>query len=201
MIREIAPNQLLQEELAKIDPNLVCVAAFMNKVCGTDRWSLKLKERVEAWIQRGMTTREEAAAPIVSVVESTERGEGIVAPTIQFVSNEMDAPSAVAIGEAPVVEARVAEAVANACDATAALGNKDVEGEGSANQRPDESDTISLTDTVMYIGGLSSDGFQSHSTCGSSVSVSGSRKRAADESKNEGTSRLVPRTTPRLRGV
>jgi len=48
MIREIAANQLLQEELAKIDPNLVSVAAFMSKVCGTDGGLQKLKETAKS---------------------------------------------------------------------------------------------------------------------------------------------------------
>jgi len=35
-VREIAANQLLQEELAKIDPNLACVSSFLSRVCGVD---------------------------------------------------------------------------------------------------------------------------------------------------------------------
>jgi len=44
MIREIAANQLLQEELAKHDPNLACVASFLSKVCGTGIETKKLQK-------------------------------------------------------------------------------------------------------------------------------------------------------------
>jgi len=37
LIKEIAASQLLQEELGKTDPNLVSVASFLSKVCGTDK--------------------------------------------------------------------------------------------------------------------------------------------------------------------
>jgi len=37
MLREIAASQLLQEEIAKSDPNLLSVSSFMSKVCGMDR--------------------------------------------------------------------------------------------------------------------------------------------------------------------
>jgi len=43
-IKEIAVSELLQEELAKSNPNLVSVFAFMNKVCGTGSEARKLKE-------------------------------------------------------------------------------------------------------------------------------------------------------------
>jgi len=46
----------------------------------------------------------------------------------------------------------------------------------------DESDVVSLADTVMSAGGSSSEGDQSPSTCGSSVSATGTRKQLADES-------------------
>jgi len=57
MIREIAVKQLLSEELAKSDPNLVNVFAFMNKVCGTDPGAQKLKEAALSAIQRGVLRR------------------------------------------------------------------------------------------------------------------------------------------------
>jgi len=51
------------------------------------------------------------------------------------------------------------------------------------DQGNDESDVTFPADTVMSIGGsCSTDGSPEHSTCGSSVSASESRKRAADES-------------------
>jgi len=59
MIREIAASQLLQEELAKIDPNLVSVHAFMNNVCGLDNAARKLREEAMSAIQKGGANREE----------------------------------------------------------------------------------------------------------------------------------------------
>jgi len=59
MIREIAASQLLQEELAKIDPYLVSVHAFMNNVCGVDSGTRKLKEAALSAIQKGGANREE----------------------------------------------------------------------------------------------------------------------------------------------
>jgi len=53
MIREIAASQLLQEELAKIDPNLVSVHAFMNNVCGIDSATRKLRKAAMSVIQKG----------------------------------------------------------------------------------------------------------------------------------------------------
>jgi len=57
MLREIAANQLLQEELAKSDPNLVSISSFMNRVCGTDRGAQLLKETAESVIQKGITEK------------------------------------------------------------------------------------------------------------------------------------------------
>jgi len=44
MIREIAASQLLQEELAKTDPNLASVTSFMNSVCGNAPGAQKLSD-------------------------------------------------------------------------------------------------------------------------------------------------------------
>jgi len=55
MIRVIAASQLLQEELAKTDPNLVRVASFLNKVYGTDRGAQLLKEMADLLVRKGMT--------------------------------------------------------------------------------------------------------------------------------------------------
>jgi len=43
--------------------------------------------------------------------------------------------------------------------------------DAEATPEPDESDVISLADTVISLGRSSSDGSQSHSTCGSLVSA------------------------------
>jgi len=58
---------------------------------------------------------------------------------------------------------------------------------------PDESDRISIAETVMSIKGSSCDDAQSLSTCGSSVSASGSRKGVADESPERGGERSTRR--------
>jgi len=65
MIWEIAANQLLQDELAKSDPNFVCVSAFLNMVCGTDKGALKLKETAESVIQGGLLSKDKMLAPII----------------------------------------------------------------------------------------------------------------------------------------
>jgi len=53
LIKEIAASQLLQEELAKTDPNLVSVASFLSKVCGTDEGARHLKETAGLLIREG----------------------------------------------------------------------------------------------------------------------------------------------------
>jgi len=55
MIREIAATQLLQEELAKHDPNLACVASFMSKVCGTGIETEKLQSAARLAIQKAVS--------------------------------------------------------------------------------------------------------------------------------------------------
>jgi len=60
MLREIAASQLLQEELAKANPNLLNVSSFMNQVCGMDRGSRLLKETAESVIQRGRVEKSAA---------------------------------------------------------------------------------------------------------------------------------------------
>jgi len=181
MIREIAANQLLQEELAKSDPNLVFVVAFMSKVCGTDRRSLKLKETAESEVQGGISTKEKTVAPIMSSTDTVGCTEKVVAPIINVEASEDDTQLAVAgEGECGAV-ARITATVATMRDVPANTSDVNVEGEAEVIQEPDESDAISIADTVMSVGGSSSEGSRSHSTCGSSVSTSGTRKRVADE--------------------
>jgi len=55
MIQEIAANQLLQEELAKHDPNFACVASFLSRVCGTGKETQKLQDAARLAIQKGVT--------------------------------------------------------------------------------------------------------------------------------------------------
>jgi len=53
---------------------------------------------------------------------------------------------------------------------------------GQLNPDGDVTDAGSVADSIMSVGSSSSDEDQSHSTCGSSVSASGNRKRVAEES-------------------
>jgi len=50
VIREIASAQLLQEEIAKTDPNLVSVASFLNSVCGNNPDRQKVREAAQVLI-------------------------------------------------------------------------------------------------------------------------------------------------------
>jgi len=77
MIREIAANQLLQEELAKTDPNLASVASFMNSVCGNAHSVQDLKETAQLLIQRGIKGRQVAGASVVSARETIEDVEDV----------------------------------------------------------------------------------------------------------------------------
>jgi len=205
MLREIAANQLLQEELAKSDLNLVSVASFMNRVCDTDRGAQLLKEAADLLIQKGITEKL-TAETIYQKVTTFE--ETVVPTTLSAKHVELTGkaavfatpcePSEVNIQTVSVArktcetEARVTATVADMRDATLDANDASVRVEDTVTQGPDESDAISLADTVMSIGGSLRDGSPAHSTCGLSVSGSESRKRAADEFPNrerEGSSR------------
>jgi len=77
-------------------------------------------------------------------------------------------------------------AIAINCAATTVFQSPAVEIDGVATLGIDESDAIFLADTIMSVGSSSSDGTQSPSTCESSVSATGTRKRFADESPERG---------------
>jgi len=184
MIQEIAANQLLQEELAKHDPNLACVASFLSRVCGTGEETQKLQDAAQLAIQKGVTqdvvegvteevTKEglptlaivAAAADVeAGMIANVERNDPTVPPTTVAV---LDAPTTIAIN-------RTARAV---------FQSPAVETDGVAT-------------TVMSVGGSSSDGAQSPSTCGSSVSATGTCKRFADESPERGQEEQSRRKFP-----
>jgi len=80
-------------------------------------------------------------------------------------------------------------------------GDDIVSGGGVVAQRTEEEDVVSLDGSVMSINGSSSQESPDHSTCGSSVSASESRKRAADASPEreheENSRRDFPRRVTR----
>jgi len=230
MIKEITASQLLQEELAKSDLNLVGVHAFMNKVCGLDSGTQKLKEAALCAIQKRDANREELL-PIATIAAATETGAEATVPVSQPCTTETanipatgEDESRVFATGAPVgndvtaiaaVEDKSGKAEAapagrtNAprtviCDVTAEPSGASVEVEGGGAQEHDETDVISLVETVMSVGGSSSDGDRSPSTCGSSVSTSGTRKRMVEGSPErecgEGSRREFPSRVTRSAG-
>jgi len=66
MIQETAATQLLQEVLAKSDPNLVSVFTFMNKVCDTNSATLKFKKAAVSAIPKGRNDPREGGATDVT---------------------------------------------------------------------------------------------------------------------------------------
>jgi len=86
-IKEIAVSQLLQEELAKSDPNLVSVFASMNKVCGTSSEAQKLKEAALSAKQKGVM-------PVVSLVDAVPIEErSVVAMDTEKIDGDINAQS------------------------------------------------------------------------------------------------------------
>jgi len=194
MIREIAASQLLQEELAKSDPNLVSVFAFMNKVCGTDTPTRKLKEAALSTIQKGEVAQETEMQPEVRLTVR-ENLEQATAPAVQpepcggatspetregdtAVDGVVTGIGEAACGEGTRITATETVIREDAADPTVTNGVPVSE----ELHVPDETDIISLVDTIMSLGDSSSDNDLSPSTCGSSVSASGTRKRLADGS-------------------
>jgi len=74
MLREIAASQLLREELAKANPNLLNVSSFMSQVCGMDRGTRLLKETAGFVIQRGRVEELAAEASITGGAAGDEEG-------------------------------------------------------------------------------------------------------------------------------
>jgi len=216
MLREIAANQLLQEELAKADPNLVSVSSFLNRVCGTGKGAQLLKETAELFIQRGVAEKvmgESVKQKGTTCEEDgvSDQGEAILILNPTTVSAELkeftgEHNVVVAMGEPSNPKTWTILVAGQTCEtklcgiatATDAQDDSSQANDGTVRvgdivaHRLDKSDAISLDGTVMSIGGSSSEGSTAHSTCGSSVSASESRKCAADESpdrKHEGSSR------------
>jgi len=177
-IREIAVSQLLQEELAKLEPNLASVASFLGKVCGTGIETKKLQNAARLAIQKAVSpevvesvivevgNKDLSTLKIVAAVTNidtvtiamVEGDDSIVPPTNVIAWNDLTT----------IATNRVLAAICPCLDVEILV--------------IDESDAVSLADTVMSAGGSSSEGDQSPSTCGSSVSATGTCKRLADES-------------------
>jgi len=151
----------LQEELAKTNPNLISAASFLSKVCGTDSGYQKLKEATEAITQKGVAEKENVAA-----TDDAAELVGVVADPVIATDQDGLPTTSVATARELIAEPSV---VAQGVD-------------DEINQQDDTTDVISLADTVMSVGSSSGDGDRSPSTCGSSVSASGTRKRMAEES-------------------
>jgi len=177
-IREIAAGQLLREELAKHDPNLVSVALFLGKVCGTGIETTKLKDAARLAIQKAVSP--EVMGGVFVVVES---GDLSTLNITAAVSQTKTATTAMVESDDSIVPPTNAIA---SNDLTTIATNRVLAEVGLCPDVEifviDESDVVSLADTVMSAGGSSSEGDQSPSTCGSSVSATKKRKRFADES-------------------
>jgi len=168
LIKEIAASQLLQEELAKTDPNLVSVASFLSKVCGTDKDTRHLRETAGSLIREG--GKEGVARTGAVTILSSELSTGYEGPAAAFESS----------GDSVVIpvedeETDISEVQVNAV-AEEARGINIPVVEGTI-----VSGMTLPGDNVMSVGS-STDVSLDHSTCGSSVSASESRKRTADES-------------------
>jgi len=217
MIREIAASQLLSEELAKSDPNLVSVFAFMNKVCGTEPGAQKLREAALSAIKKGDVAgrREATVQAVVTPTGSAQEagpkivrqaGEGVLETTEIDEGMHDDATTAAVVptgGEGCAIdpESRTDETMR---DVIADLGDASVEVIRDSVIVDDDTDVISLVETVMSVEGSSSDDDQSSSSSGSSVSESGTRKRLAEGSpereEGEGTRREFPGRVTRSAG-
>jgi len=183
MIREIAAAQLLQEELAKYNPNLASVASFLSKVCGTSVETQKLKDAARTAIQKGvspdvvgnvtgdLSTEVLPAVPLVTAV--TDVDQGIISTV------ECDEPSGPVTA---VVDVDVSTRNAVNRESSMVVPSSIVETDVVETFVIDESDAVSLANTVMSVGGSSGDEDRSPSTCGSSASATGMRKRFAEES-------------------
>jgi len=161
MIREIAASQLLREELAKRNPNLVSAASFLREISSTEAGYNELKEMTEARIRGGLAERGMASTPEAGVE---------VAANVVDAANALDA-DVVAIMPLASVREPIVEVPAPEADAINRLGPGD-----------DETGAVSVADPVMSVGSSSGDEDQSRSSDGSYVSRSGNRKRMAEES-------------------
>jgi len=191
MLREIAASQLLQEELARTNPNLLSVTSFMNSVCGMDRGTRLLKEMAESVIQKDRVEKLAAKASIQKETAGDEAGfihtfgfpEEIVEGVIGVTTLAEPTPQITEVApESRVTGASEGAIIAESRGDGLNTGDDIVSGGSVGAPRTKEADVVSLDDSVMSIGGSSSEDSTDHSTCGSSVSASESRKRAADAS-------------------
>jgi len=162
----------------------VSVASFLSKVCGTDRGAKHLKETAGLLIREGGKEDEVAGTGKCSPDENKDEIAGTDAVAILssglFGGHKGPATASELSGDSVVIsledeepgvsEAHVIAIAENACG----LNIPEVEGTIA-------SDVILPGDNDMSIGS-STDASPDHSTCGSSVRASESRKRTADES-------------------
>jgi len=198
-IREIAATQLLQEELAKVDPCLVSISAFLGTVCGTDKGTVKLSESVKLVICSERPRAEEVLEQVLGAShEEVDKSGNVVAPMVNV--GEIGAVAQVAVpaemGGTMAIIAESAVMADSSASVIASATESIQEREDAGELEDDRTDAISIADTVMSVEGSSSGGFRSHSTCGSFVSAPGMRKRAADGSPERDSERNSRRDFP-----
>jgi len=95
-ICEISATQLLQEELAKVDPCLVSISAFLGTVCGTDKGEVELRESVKSAICSGRPRAEEVLEQVMGASrEEADKSGNVVAPMVDV--GEIGAVTQVAV--------------------------------------------------------------------------------------------------------
>jgi len=171
LIREIAASQLLREELAKNNPNLVMAASFLSQVSGTDAGYRKLKETAGAKIWKRLEDAEACAR------SGGADGDISIATNTGDLTDTGNA-EIVSVAIVHVETAKLLAVVTIAIDRL----NPGSDAIDLLSPDGDATDAVSVADSVMSVGSSSSDGDQSRSTCRSSVSASGNRKRVAEES-------------------
>jgi len=152
LIREIAASQLLQEELAKNNPNLVMAASFLSQVSGTDAGYRKLKETAGARIKKGL---EDAEAGSRS--DGGDWDISIATNTGDLTDTDNAAIVPVAIVHEETAELQTAE-LPNAIDQL----NPEGDAIDQLSPEGDATDAVSVADSVMSVGSSSSDRDQSH---------------------------------------
>jgi len=143
----------LQEELAKRDPNLASVASFLGRVCGTDPETERLQAAARLAIQNAISPGgSEAVTPAVaegdpSTLEIVTAITGIDTLTTRMV--ECLDPIV------PLTDTAVLSGLT-----TIAINREVIVGPclNVDTLIIDESDVVSLADTVMSVGGSSSEG-------------------------------------------
>jgi len=191
MLREIVASQLLREELAKVNPNLLNVSSFMSQVCGMVRGTRQLKETAESAIRKEreeeltaeasasrMTTFDDGGTILTSVLAKGNIEESVWFPTV----TETSLQTSVTTPEMRETDAREAPISTRDRDDGLKTGDGVESGGCVVAQRTEESDAVSLVGSVMFIVGSSSEESPDNSTCGSSVSAGESCKRAAEAS-------------------